>query len=492
MAALLETQEMIISPQPDRLIMLIPGLSGPRGRAMANSAVREARRVMPKLTGRAASRIFPLYGAGHFGIGWADCVSFGMRVLRSDWQWVPVEKISAGDSLIAVDEEVIPGPGGYRGRGRRYRTAQVMAAVPAPRPCVEIEFDDGFRFVCTRTHPLLGMRHDGHPRKWMKASELRSGDMIGLYLPTWDEDLSRDGGWLAGIYDGEGSMVHNESRGRDQWTNSGSLVVAQNPGPILDKIKSLLDARGFRYRASVGTGTSNAVHLDILGGFSEQARLLGSLRPTRLLPKLRHENRYMRARRERRVVAVRDVGERMVMLLETSEHTYISEGMASHNSYVWFQEQGIRPFTMFALAGKVIPMWVDDPTGTERQKNPKAQVRTTLSGKTQVLIFRRAAMPGETRRVRRKIANGTYQEYTVTASYPGAPGRIGRRETGQPDTTPGRRGGAIAKGNIGVRWRHPGLSPRQFLNHAMTLAAEQAGIVPTRIYAADRGWRSRF
>jgi hypothetical protein len=233
MAALLETQEMVISPSPDRLIMLIPGLSGPRARNMANGALREARRVMPKLTGRAASRIFPLYGSGYFGIGWLD-------------------------------------------------------------------------------------------------------------------------------------------------------------------------------------------------------------------------------------------------------------------NYVWFQEQGIRPFTMFALAGKTIPMWVNDPTGTERQKNPRAQVRTTLSGQTQVLIFRRAAMPGETRRIRRKIANGTYEEYTVAASYPGAPGRIGKRETGRPHTTPGRTGGQIAKGNIGVRWRHPGLAPRQFLNHAMTLAAEQGGIVPTRIYAADRGWRSRF
>lgn len=233
MPGLLETQEMVISPHPDRLLMLVKGVSGPRARNMANTAVREARRVMPRLTGQAASRLFPLYGSGFFGVGWQD-------------------------------------------------------------------------------------------------------------------------------------------------------------------------------------------------------------------------------------------------------------------NYVWFQEQGIRPFTMFSLAGKTIPMWVDDPAGTEREKNPKAQVRTTMSGKTQVLIFRRAAMPGERRTRRRKVADGTYEEYTVAASYPGAPGRISKREAAQPWTTPGRTPGAIARGNIGVRWRHPGLAPRLFLNHAMTLAAEQGGIVPTRIYAADRGWRSRF
>lgn len=167
-------------------------------------------------------------------------------------------------------------------------------------------------------------------------------------------------------------------------------------------------------------------------------------------------------------------------------------GIGFQDSYVWFQEQGIRPFTMFALAGKTIPMWVDDPTGTEREKNPRAQTRVTMSGKTQVLIFRRAAMPGASRKVRKKLSDGTYLEYSVPASYPGAPGRIGKRETGRPQTTPGRTPGAIAGGNIGVRWRHPGLAPRRFLNHAMSLAAQQGGIIPDRIYAADRSWRARF
>src|SRR5690348_5087562 len=177
MPGLLETQEMMISANPDRLIMLVPSLKGGRARSVANTAVREARRVMPKLTGRAASRLFPLYGTGYFGIGWAD-------------------------------------------------------------------------------------------------------------------------------------------------------------------------------------------------------------------------------------------------------------------SYVWFQEQGIRSFTMWNLAGKTIPMWIDDPTGEELQKNPRARTRLTMSGKQQVLIFRKAAMPGTMRTVRRKVADGQYEEYQVPASYPGAPGRISNRQAGRPDTAP--------------------------------------------------------
>jgi hypothetical protein len=155
-------------------------------------------------------------------------------------------------------------------------------------------------------------------------------------------------------------------------------------------------------------------------------------------------------------------------------------GLQWVDPYVWYQNQGIRAFTMRGLAGKTIPMWIDDPTGKERQKNPKARTRTTESGKTQVLIFRRAAEIGARRRVRR---GGTWTD--VPASYPGAPGRIAVREAAQPDTTPGKVAGAIARGNVGVRWRHPGLGERHFLQHALETSVMDHGVIGGPIIAAD-------
>lgn len=166
-------------------------------------------------------------------------------------------------------------------------------------------------------------------------------------------------------------------------------------------------------------------------------------------------------------------------------------GVQWQDNYTWFQENGIRPFTMKGLAGKTIPMWIDDPTGIERAKNPKAKIRTTLSGKIQVLIFRKAAKQGQRKTVmRRSRVSGEMVETSVPMSYPGAPGRISTREAGAPRTTPGRIGGAIARGNGGVRWRHPGLQPKFFLNYAMMLACQRAGIIPVRVYVADYRWKS--
>jgi hypothetical protein len=160
-------------------------------------------------------------------------------------------------------------------------------------------------------------------------------------------------------------------------------------------------------------------------------------------------------------------------------------GIAWMDSYVWFQEAGIRPFTMKSLAGKTIPMWINDPTGAERRKNPKAKVRVTASGNVQVLIFRRAARHGQ-----RKVRIGPGGSVTtVPASYPGAPGRIAVREARRPYTTPGRIPGAIARGNVGVRWRNPGRLGRNFLHHALIQSANVAGYNAQPIYAADRPWR---
>lgn len=156
------------------------------------------------------------------------------------------------------------------------------------------------------------------------------------------------------------------------------------------------------------------------------------------------------------------------------------------DNYVWFMERGTKPFTMRNLAGKTIPMWVEDPGGQLRAKNPKLKVRRTEDGRTQVLIFRRAARIGQRKQVFKKNRlTGEYQATSVPASYPGAPGRITRRIPGQPFTPRGKTGGAISSGNIGVRWRHPGLQSAQYINSALARTAFENGYIIKTVYFLD-------
>jgi hypothetical protein len=169
-------------------------------------------------------------------------------------------------------------------------------------------------------------------------------------------------------------------------------------------------------------------------------------------------------------------------------------GLTAKASYMWYQEQGIRPFTMKNLAGKVIPMWIDDPYGIERMKNPKAKTRVTASGKSQILIFRKAPKIGSTQpKLKKNKLTGKLEYRQTPKHYPGAPGRIGKRKAVLGNTAPGhsvvRSTGKIAKGNVGVWWRHPGLTPRLFMNYALTQTAMDYGYTPQRIVVADAGWK---
>lgn len=143
---------------------------------------------------------------------------------------------------------------------------------------------------------------------------------------------------------------------------------------------------------------------------------------------------------------------------------------------VWFMEQGTRPHTMRNLPrDKPIPMWVEDADGSQAREIRKhskkpPQTRVTEDGRRQVLIFRRVA-PNKSR----KTIMRDGQPVSVPRSYPGAPGRISAR----------RSTGKIATGNVGVRWRHPGIAPRMFLNSALADIALANGIELVPVYLCD-------
>lgn len=166
-------------------------------------------------------------------------------------------------------------------------------------------------------------------------------------------------------------------------------------------------------------------------------------------------------------------------------------GVTWEREYLWFQNAGTKPFTMRSLAGKTIPMWIDDPTGKEARANPKAKTRITVSGKKQVLIFRRVGKIGARKTSVRRRPDGSMVVRDVPQSYPGAPGRIAYRSTHEypPNASTGKIAGRsrlVTRSNIGVRWRHPGLSGRRFLEQAIHLTCRSYNLGTPPIYATYR------
>lgn len=151
-------------------------------------------------------------------------------------------------------------------------------------------------------------------------------------------------------------------------------------------------------------------------------------------------------------------------------------GIRWGDAYMWFQESGVKPFTMRSLAGKLIPMWVDDRDGSEARKlapkDRQRRTRTTASGKHQVLIFRKVAAMGA--RKNKTMPSGAVR--SVPASYPGAPGRIASRQVLNGASTGRIASRTVGMPHVGVRWRFPGLVGRGFMAHSLTSVASAAGL----------------
>ena len=257
------------------------------------------------------------------------CLVPETRVLRSDLRWVEVGKLEEGDELIAFDEHL-------DGRKTRLRPSVVEKVKRIRRPC--------FRVVTTRGTVVASDEHGwvckkrssrvSRTREWVKTNELEPGDEIAFLCEPWEEDTTREGGYLAGIFDGEGHLGSGRDNGR-----RNTVAVSQKPGAVWDATKAGLRRRGFEFNEYPKGNDVRTLEMGVLDG---GLRLLGSIRPTRLLEQSRSlwdgRSTWGRRTRPARVLRVERVYDREgghtreVVAVQTSTRTLVAEGFLTHNS----------------------------------------------------------------------------------------------------------------------------------------------------------------
>lgn len=572
----METPELEINPHPDRYIITAPSLSARDAYRLAQQAVRLTRSLAPKLTGQGARNIYPISGAGFFGLVMPD-----EHMWHNERGTKPRTMHELAGKAQPLDEMVLT-PEGWRKMGNIFPGDMVIGSDGSPKEVVQvfpqgimetykITFSDGTSTRASKDHLWTVKRtSSGGGKRW----ETRTTEYIKQRLDySWQvpciDPIKFDGvsslpldPYLLGALLGDG---HIPESGTPRLSSGDNIVpdevarvlpegikIAKSSGhsytitagrrgttsnTVSEKLKDLgLAGKGFDEKvipaiymvASVedrisllqgimdtdGSCDKNGgLRIELanltlscnvadlvrgLGGRASEPRYIASRNGSRSatyvvsikLPptispfratlekrRLRYEA-YMSTLKNaqscgKRIVSIEQVGndEMQCILIDSDDHLYVTSG--------------------YTLTHNTIPMWIDDPTGSEAAKNPKAQRRITASGKKQILIFRRAAKHGEMKTVRRKV-RGKWQTRLVNKHYPGAPGRIALREAKKPFTTPGRTPGAVAPQNVGVWWHNPGISPRMFANHAMTTVAQRRGIIPSRIYLAGPDWRGRM
>ena len=241
------------------------------------------------------------------------CVDPKARVLCADLVWRSAQSLAVGQELIAFDEY---------GPNRKMRRTKVTSVKTLRRPTVRVVTDRG-SVVCSVEHRWLVKASGKQEYEWKAAQNVQPGEYIPFYAEPWEADRTFDGGWLSGMYDGEG------------WVSGGGVGIAQKPGPVADRVRALLEDRGFAVKEY--KNASGISCYSVQGSAGEKLRVLGMFRPMRLLPKAdglwegrQAWGKWNRPAKVLAVQAVKSMGD--VVAVGTETNTLIVEGLYSHNS----------------------------------------------------------------------------------------------------------------------------------------------------------------
>jgi hypothetical protein len=281
------------------------------------------------------------------------CVALDTPILFGDLIWRPAGEVKVGSQLLGFDEEVVPGH-----QCRCWHPATVIDARRIFQPCYRIYLADGIELVSSAEH--LWLTKASSMVNWTRTELLRgSRDLtthktphhypshICRLMDVWPTDRSWEAGYVAGVFDGEGSLSQVD-RKRRKVDDAMSLLVgfSQKRNVVSRRVMEILRAKGIVCTEhSKPCGTNNDVyHYQINGGVVGMLKFLGQNRPARLLKRLDLAVLgRMRARDYVQVEHIEFLGDCEVAAFSTTSGTFIANGFGSHNCL--FHE----PFVAFDL-----------------------------------------------------------------------------------------------------------------------------------------------
>lgn len=264
--------------------------------------------------------------------GYDDCVLPHTRLLTADLRWVRAGEVQPGDELMGFDEEVP-----LEGCRRKLRVATAVSTKRLVKPCVRIRMSSGRVIECSEDHGFLSSGAEVGSLRWRRAYQLSLGDRLKLAAPDVEPLTSFDAGWMSGFLDGEGYCSRVKT-GNHEVTGSHTFCLgwSQNPGKVHDKAKRIvqdIDMGVLGYGLSeVPDNRKECITTKLMGWNALKVMML--FRPERLIEKQVWAGAAIpREDFTDTIASIQSIGEQEVVSLETSTHTFVAEGICSHNSF---------------------------------------------------------------------------------------------------------------------------------------------------------------
>jgi phage terminase large subunit-like protein len=250
---------------------------------------------------------------------WYDCLVGTTPILMSDWSQKPIQDIKVGDTVVGWQHE---------GTKSKLVPAKVKAAGRyVAQPVNQYRFESGRTVVATPNHQWWSRKctygklgFDYNRMKYVRR----------VLIPAKLNE-SRDAGWLAAIFDGEGSFQKNVNH------PSGVIKVTQtkhNPG-VIEKIRETLTTLKFnfveRWKQPKNPKWKLKCDFVITKGWRERYRFLAEIAPTKIKA-IASSLWGQLVTEEDKLVSVENAGNQDIYWFETETGNYIADGCCSKNS----------------------------------------------------------------------------------------------------------------------------------------------------------------
>ncbi len=262
-----------------------------------------------------------------------NCMEKHSKILTSDLKWVEAHTLKVGDKLLAFDENGTDRCNG----GRQYKESIVTHNEIIEKDLYEVSLSNGDVIKVTEEHPWLTTNSHTGGNRWL---ETKNFNKRGLKTPTkvikmfnvWEEDMSKEAGYLAGFFDGEGTMTQTDNV-------TMAIGACQLSGQTWNTVKNNLTLLNIPFVDRGIVAKTKALgrpcnYLTLLGGKRSCLEFIGKIRPQKFLERFSIEKLKgikTQYKETPYVLSVKYIGKGEVASLSTTTHTYIGEGYAMHN-----------------------------------------------------------------------------------------------------------------------------------------------------------------
>ncbi|MER6422518.1 Hint domain-containing protein [Streptomyces sp. NPDC001137] len=248
-------------------------------------------------------------------------------VLCADLVWRRAESLRPGDEVVSFDEETVRL--GNANGGRRYRLGTVTRNQSVVQESCRIVTTRG-EVIASADHPFLARATDVNPGPRLARVAARClvpgmRRLVSIGHP-WEAENSRIAGWMAGVLDADGHAFAGGRHG--SWVGFGLFLAECDRRGWVTKVIRRDWAQ--RKTKPLAKNPRDFTDVRINGGMWESCRILGTLRPERLLPvaaRMWQGAVVGKTTGDVEIIRVERMSEQPVAAVDTDIRTYVAGGL---------------------------------------------------------------------------------------------------------------------------------------------------------------------